>query len=176
MNIDITGRKLDVTPAIRKLTEERIKKLSRFLPNIDEVNLTLDVQKHRQIAELIIHSEQNLYTSFVETDDMYAAITKAFDKIKKQARRRRKKIRDLHRKDKSRLHDMVMKRNFQVTSTGAKIIPTEGFSLKPMDVEEASMQLGTSDNIFLVFRNAENEKINIIHKKKDGNFGLIEPE
>lgn len=176
MNLEITGRKIEITPAIRKFVEEQVEKTSKFLSKISEVNLTLTVQKHRNIAELIIHAEHGKYTGVEETNDMYHAINLAFDKIIKQARRRHKKMIGRHRKEKNRFFGMFGGSADIELPENPEIIPYKKFSLKPMDIDEASMQLGLSDNVFLVFRNASTEKLCVIYKRKDGHHGLIEPE
>jgi putative sigma-54 modulation protein len=176
MNLEITGRKIEITPAIRSYVEDNLKKISKFFPQINEVNLILTVQKYRNIAELSIHTKNGMYTSVEETTDMYAAINTAFDKIKKQARRKRKKIISLHRKGKAEKQAISEKDEDLAITSSPSILPFKGFSLKPLHIDEASTKLGMSEDIFLVFRNAANDKINVIYKRKDGNHGLIEPE
>ncbi len=176
MNLEITGKKIDITPAIRQYVEEQLQKAEKFLPKVNEVQLVLTVQKYRHIAELVIHVDHGQLTSVEETDDLYAAINLCFDKIIKQARRRRKKIIGLSRKKKSKAREFFSQEIDSEPNDNPEIIPHTRFSLKPMDVDEASMKLGMSNDIFLVFRNADTEKINVIYKRKDGNHGLVEPE
>ena len=176
MNLEITGRKIEITPAIRSYVEDNLKKISKFFPQINEVSLILTVQKYRNIAELSIFTKNGTYTSVEETTDMYAAINTAFDKIKKQARRKRKKIISLHRKGKAERQGIVEKDEETSIPSSPSIIPYKAFSLKPLHIDEASARLGMSEDIFLVFRNASNDKINVVYKRKDGNHGLIEPE
>lgn len=176
MNLEITGKKIEITPAIRSYVEDNLKKITKFFPKIDEVTLILTVQKYRNIADLSIHTDNGTYTSLEETTDMYVAINTAFDKIKKQARRKRKKIISLHRKEKAEKQGLLSVEKELASSSTPRIIPYKGFSLKPLHVDEASARLSMSDDIFLVFRSAANDKINVIYKRKDGNHGLIEPQ
>jgi len=176
MNLEITGKKIEITPAIRSYVENNLKKITKFFPKIDEVTLILTVQKYRNLAELSIHTDNGMYTSVEETTDMYAAINTAFDKIKKQARRKRKKIISLHRKEKVEKQGLLSEEKEPTSSSTPSIIPYKGFSLKPLHIDEASVRLSMSDDIFLVFRSAANDKINVIYKRKDGNHGLIEPQ
>lgn len=176
MNLDITGRKIEITPAIRSFVEDNLNKISKFFPQINEVNLILTVQKYRNIAELSIHTNNGTYTAVEETTDMYAAINTAFDKIKKQGRRKRKKIISLHRKSKTERLSLGEGDEETGGASTPSIIPYRGFSLKPLHIDEASAKLGISEDIFLVFRNADNDKITVLYKRKDGNHGLIEPE
>jgi len=176
MNIEITGKKIEITPPIRAYVDDQLKKITKFLPRITEVQLVLTVQKYRHIAELNIHAGRATYTSLEETNDLYTAINLVFDKIKKQGRRRRKKVIGLHRKRKTKEQELLSSGIHSEASSNVRILTFDGFSLKPMDIEEASMRLSDSGDIFLVFRNAENEKINVIYQRKDGNHGLIEPE
>jgi putative sigma-54 modulation protein len=176
MNLEITGKKVEITPAIRSYVEDNLKKITKFFPKIDEVTLILTVQKYRNLAELSIYTKNGTYTSVEETTDMYAAINTAFDKIKKQARRKRKKIISLHRKEKVEKLGLLSSEQEESIPSTLSIIPYKGFSLKPLHLDEASVKLNMSDDIFIVFRNAANDKINVIYKRKDGNHGLIEPQ
>ena len=171
MRIEVTGRQLEVTPALKSFVEEKVSKLKRFIDDIEEVHAILSVEKYRQIAEITVKARHLVLTGKEETSDMYTSISEVVDKLEKQARRSKEKIIDRKRKE---------ERTGSPKEEGGEgfpqVVRMERIELKPMTVEEAALQLSFSRDNFLVFRNSESDKINVIYRLKDGNFGLITPE
>lgn len=179
MNIAFNFKNFDPSDHLKDYAEKRFEKLEKYLANHDaaEVQVNLSVEKIRQMVEVIV-SDDNLHLSANESaDDMYSAIDLVVDKIvaqMKRIREKQKSKRAAKTADKSVRHEI-----FSFVGEGEdkskSIVATDSFSPKPMDVEEAAMQLETLDYEFLVFRNAETERVNVVYRRKDGNFGIIDP-
>lgn len=180
MQITTTGRHFEVTDALRQHIETKISKMDRLLEGITEVHVVLSVEKHRHTAEItLLQANGNSLRSIEETHDMYESVDTVIDKIEKQARKHNK------RKDTSRKARAANKESERVDvepepdttePMTPKVIQTKRFAIKPMSVEEAAMQMGFVTDDFLVFLNSETNQINVMFKRKDGNYGLIEPE
>ena len=185
MRIEYTGRQTDVPPEIRGLVERKLKKLSRVLHGITDVHVILASDKHRQIAEVSIHSPHLILTAAEETGDAGLSIATVIDKLTRQAQKHMGKLRERKRRAPARataLWSGVLSPNAapeegpQVLRAGPRVIRTQRFLVKPMTVDEAVLEVGASDDGFLVFRDAATERVNVLYKRKDGNLGLIEPE
>jgi putative sigma-54 modulation protein len=181
MQITVTGRHFEITDALRQHIETKIRKLDRFLDAITDVNVVLSVEKYRHIAEITLsQSKGNTIRSLEETHDMYQAVDMAIDKLEKQARKQNKK-RDTARKNRAsaKQSEMIMEEPSAEevgVHTPPKVIRSKRIAIKPMSVDEAAMQLGLVNDDFLAFLNSETEQMNVMYKRKDGNYGLIEPE
>ena len=180
--VRITGRHVQATEAIKRYAESKIDNLHLDYPRIIEAHVILDVEKYRQSVEIILHCSNHIsIEASAETSDMYASIDGAVDKIAQQMRKYKTKILRNHR---PRRHE-VQHFEEQVLSVPAdfehheesepSIIQTERYPVKPMFVDEAVLQMEMSKRQFVVFLNAKTEKINILHRRKDGSYGLMEP-
>lgn len=180
MQITVTGRHFETTDALRQHIETKIRKMDRFLDGITDVNVVLSVEKHRHIAEItLLQANGNTIRSVEETHDMYQSVDTVIDKIEKQARKQSKK-RDVHRKNRATAKgsEIIATEDTAdvVITTPPKVIRSERFAIKPMSVDEAAMQIGLAEDDFLAFMNSETDQMNVMYKRKDGNYGLIEPE
>jgi putative sigma-54 modulation protein len=181
MNIHITGRQLDVTSPIKSYAESKLKKLNRFIDGITDIHVILSVEKYRQIAEVNVHSRGNTYlTAVEESNDLYVSIAQAIDKIEAQAKKQQAKRigrkRRAGRKEASGTFQVLAREEDTTPETTARIIESRRFIIKPLSIEEAVEQIEDDGLEFLVFRNAGNDKVNVIYKRPDGNYGLIDPE
>ena len=146
----------------------------KYLDSPSEAHIVLSVEKFRHLADVTLSLDGTTIKGVEETDDMYSAIDQVMDKIEKQVKRYRSKIRD-RRTDTRKGDGGVETEDAGALSTEEPIIETEKLVAKPMDPEEAAMQLDMSQQDFLVFRNSRSREINVIYKRRDGNLGLIEP-
>lgn len=181
MRIEFVGRHLEITPSLKEFTQKKINKIIKYLDDTAEAHVTLSIEKHRQIAEVIIKTKLLTLSGSEETDDMYASIGLAINKIEKQAKRLRQKIwgrkRKLRNKKQHSLNEWSIPASEQnPDSIGLRIIKSSNFILKPMTVEEAAIQIGMTNEHVIVFQNSESHKINVLYERKDGNLGLIEPQ
>ena len=179
MQMTVTGRHFEVTDALRQHIDTKIQKIERFLDGITDVHVVLSVEKHRHSAEMtLLQANGTTLRSLEETHDMYESVDRVIDKIEKQARKLNKK-RETSRKGRKSTKDLeVLVDDDDIPDAGAKpkIIRTHKFAVKPMPEDEAAMQLGMSAEDFLVFLSSESNRIHVMYKRKDGNYGLIEPE
>ncbi len=178
MKIVFRGKHIEVTDAIRNYIEKRLNKIERHFDHILEVIVTLSVEKNRQIVEVTLQASRALIRAEEETDDMYASIDKVADKLERQIQKYKEKY--FQRPHPGTERKKLVEEGVNVEdgeSNGiAKIVKTKRFAIKPMSVEEAAMQMDLLGHSFFVFANDNTNKVNVIYKRKDGNFGLIEPE
>lgn len=188
MATEITGRNFEVTPDIRKLLETKIAKVQdRLFDDVIDVRCVLQVQKYRNICEILIVGKDHDVKAVQESDEsMQDAINLAIDHLKRQAQKNRKKIRDHHRKDGNTVKAQVTEWAVQVLEPGKlretgdhnrpRIIKTNNLPIRPMSIEEAALRLDDSKNEFIVFRDLDTDKVSVIYKRRDKNIGLISPE
>lgn len=177
MRFEYTGRHVEVTPAIRQHVEEQFRKLQHIFDGINaRVHVILEVEKNRQTGEVVVHWLDHTLTATDTNADMYMALSRAVGKIEKQALKLKKKIID--RKHNARKTSTVAPHpdgQIQATPPPRRIIPARRYSVKPMTAEEAALQLSGNNDHFVVFRDAETNRVGVLYKRQDGNFGLIEP-
>ncbi|TCK87951.1 putative sigma-54 modulation protein [Natranaerovirga hydrolytica] len=174
MRIIISGKNIETTAALKNVIEEKLEKLERFFTPDTEAKVTLSVQKERQRIEVTIPVKGQIIRAEEEEFDMYAAIDKVVDKIERQLVKYKKKLVDKHRSGGSFKTEFLQTDDLQEEEL--KIIKTKKFAIKPMDEEEACFQMELLGHDFFVFRNSETNEVNVVYKRKDNNYGLIEPE
>ncbi len=174
MDITVTFRHIDSTESLKEYAEEKLSKIGKYFDFPVEAHVVLTAEKFRRMADVTINVNGTVIKAEEVTEDMYAAIDQVMDKIEIQVKRYREKIRSRRSKTEGSLT------GGQGDETGESAadepdIKIEKLVAKPMDAEEAAMQLTISLQDFLVFRNPRSGDINVIYKRKDGNLGLIEP-
>jgi putative sigma-54 modulation protein len=179
--VKVTGRHVSITEAIKTYAIGKVDQLHLDYPRIIEAQVILDVEKHRHFAEIILHCNNHItIEASEETDDMYASIDGVISKVARKMRKYKTKIMRQHR---PRRHE-IQHFNEQVLSLEGfelheeaepRVMQTERYPVKPMFVDEAVLQLEMSNRQFVVFLNAKTEKINVLYRRKDGGFGLMEP-
>ena len=178
MKFEYTGRHVEVSPAIRRHVEDHFKKLDHVFNGDSTLSthVIIDVEKNRQIGEIIVFWRDHTLTAKDINNDMYMALTRAMAKIEKQAVKLKKKIIDRKQGAKS-VARVAPEPDGQIEAMPrpARIISARRYVVKPMTAEEASMRLADDQNQFLLFRDADTQRLGVIYKRKDGNFGLIEP-
>ena len=180
MNIHITGRQMEITDPLKNFAESKVNKLDRFIDGITDIHVTLSVEKYRQRAEVNVHSRGNTYlTAVEECEDLYSSIRQAVAKIEVQARKRSKKrIGKKRRASRQEGTFEVIAKDVAQTAKedgGPRVVESHRFEIKPLSVEEAAAELDAGGAEFLVFSNADNERVNVIYRRADGNYGLIDP-
>ena len=172
MKIKIAGRHTNASPALRDYVIEKTEALERFFDRIVSVDVVLSVEKERQIADFHAHlTNRKQLNAREESSDMYASIDKAVDRLKRQLVKFKDHLQDV--KDRAAVDVRFDEANEEMP--GKRIIRSEAYFQKPMTVEEAVLQLDAIDKEFLVFVDVETDQIAIIYRRKDGNYGLIEP-
>ncbi len=178
MKIVIKGKHIEVTDAIRNYIEKRLGRVERHFDHILEVIVTLGVEKNRQIVEVTLQARRALIRAEEETDNMYTSIDKVVDKLERQIQKYKEKFfqKPHSNTDKKELVNEGLSIEEGKSAGVAKIVKTKRFAIKPMSIEEAAMQMDLLGHSFFVFANDNTNKVNVLYKRKDGNFGLIEPE
>jgi putative sigma-54 modulation protein len=172
MNIIVTGRHLEVTPALRNYVEKKVKRFDRYLSNISEAIVTLGVEKYRHKAEVLLKVNGVLIQAEGITGDVYASIDEVAEKLDRQIKKYKEKLVS-HRKSEGKT--AVAPVEAPLPAEVGRIIKNKRFELKPMSPDEAVMQMELLDKDFFVFTNDNSGTINVLYRRKDGNFGLIEP-
>ena len=177
MEFEYTGRHVEVTPALRSHVEDHFQKIEHiFNDSTARAHVIIDVEKNRQIGEILVHWREHTLTARDTNADMYQALTRAIAKIEKQALKLKKKIIDSKQRARPAASvapppDGVL----EASPRPPRIIAARRYNVKPMTAEEAALRLDGEDNHFLVFRDADTNRIGVIYKRSDGNYGLIEP-
>ena len=174
MMITVTFRRMEPTESLRVYAEDKLSKIKKYLDSPMEAHAVLEVDKFRHMVDVTVNVDGTRIKAYEETEDMYSAIDMVMDKIENQVKKHRAKIRE--RRAENIKGEQALASEAAVE--GAPDEPTilvEKLVAKPMDPEEAAMQLSASRQDFLVFRNARSREINVTYKRKDGNIGLIEP-
>lgn len=177
MKFEYTGRHINVSPAIRRHVEDHFKKLDHiFNDSTLSTHVIIDVEKNRQTGEIVVYWRDHTLTAKDTNADMYMALTRAMAKIEKQAVKLKKKIID--RKQSARSVARIAPDpdgHLEATPRPPRIIPARRYSVKPMTAEEATLRLSAESDQFVVFRDADTGRLGVLYKRKDGNYGLIEP-
>ena len=174
MKFIISGKNLDVTDGLKAAIEEKIGKLERYFTPETEVHVTLGVEKERQKIEITIPMKGNIVRAEQVSDDMYVSIDLVEEVIERQLRKYKNKLVDRQQSAAS-LSKAFIEEEIEEDDE-IKIIRSKKFGMKPMDPEEACIQMELLGHNFFVFSNAETDEVNVVYKRKDGSFGLIEPE
>ena len=175
MQTSVTFKNLDPSETLKSYVGEKLDRFDKFLDNPAEANVVLSVEKFRHIAEINIIGDRLNIVGKEETNDMYSAIDMVLDKLEKQIKKSKQKTRDRRGGIKSGLERMAEGSVNLPEDAGDRQIMVQSIEYKPMDVEEAVMQMDLVNNNFLVFTNSRTDQVNVIYRRKDGHYGLIEP-
>lgn len=183
MNIEFVGRNFEIDDQVRSYTERKLaKKVAKFVSQPIEVRVILETEKHRSIADLHVSHKNGVFQATEETQDMYDALNMALEKLEKQVRRSKKKAIDRRRRaDRETTNGHrwpleVLARESLGGGTPPRIVKTTHLPIKPMTIEEAALWLESGKNDFLVFRDSTSDRVSVLYKRKDDNYGLIAPE
>lgn len=180
MTIEITGRRIDVTPALKTFAENKIKKLGRVLVGITEAHVILSVEKHRHMAEIIVHAPHAHLSGSETTEDLYASIGRVLEKLERQAKKikEKQKLTKKHTKGNASIRTLESEPESspRQSAGSARVIRSRRYAVKPMSVEEAVLLVQDSRDAFLVFRETSSQRVSVVYRRPDGNFGLIEPD
>jgi putative sigma-54 modulation protein len=182
MNVEISGRNYEVNDRIRELIHSRLEKVTRFFSDIIEIRCVLNVEKHRNICEIMIIGRTYDVQSSQEADTMEDAVTSTIDHLKTQAQKNRKRVTEKRKKaapapagwEVSMIEQADLKRNDR--EAAPRIIRQNAHPIRPMSVEQAALVLDDSKNEFIVFRDLDTDKVTVIYRRRDNNFGMIAPE
>lgn len=175
MKFEYTGRHLDVTPALRSHVENHFAKLNHLFNGSSKAHVIIEVERGKHRAEIVIKWHDHVLTAASALSDMYMALSKTIDKLEKQALKVKNKIID--RKHNAKSVAAVAGSDVEITAAKdePRVINVRKSSSKPMTSDEAVMKLKSQKDDFVVYRDFETDKFSVLYKRKDGNFGLIQP-
>jgi putative sigma-54 modulation protein len=188
MQLNITFRNLDATDALKHYASERIERVHKYLDRAGEAHVVLSLERHLHHADISIHAGTFLLRGREKSEDMYASIDLAMDKIERQLRRYKEKLNHHHGREKVHHRQEMLdslKIRYDVVEirppedqvapeVHPKVIRTNEFFAKPMSLDEAVMQMDLMNNDIMVFTNTVSQEMNIVYRRKDGHYGLIE--
>ena len=175
MKFIISGKNLEVTEALKERINKKLGKLDKFFSPQTEAHVTMSVQRSRHILEVTIPSGGITLRAEVASDDMYTCIDKAEDILERQIRKNKTRL-------EKKLHAGAFEQEFFSSDIDVeeekefRVVRTKRFAIKPMPVEEAILQMNLLGHEFFMFSNADTNEVNVVYRRKDGNYGLIEPE
>ena len=194
MQLQVSGRNLDITEPIREYAERKLARIERHLTEDTRVDLELAIERNRSIsanqyAELTVWTKGPVLRAHESANDMYAAIDLAVDKLDRQVRRYRERRRHWRPHHQARgvdallpLSDADEAEAVEADANGSEpalpiptVVKTKRFNMKPMHPDEAALQLELVGHEFYVFLNAESDAVAVIYRRRDGNLGVIEP-
>jgi putative sigma-54 modulation protein len=178
MRLHVKGKNHEVSEPIRRYAEEKLGKLDRQLHELTQVELELCVEKNpsiaaNQVAEATVWTKGPTLRAREASTDMKASIDQLTDKLRRQIEHHRAKRSRRHSRGNGIPTGGSMANDEEV---GPKIVKTKQFTVKPMSAEEAALQLELVGHDFFVFRHDESDEVNVIYRRRDGGYGLIEPQ
>ncbi|MEM4414037.1 MAG: ribosome-associated translation inhibitor RaiA [Candidatus Caldarchaeum sp.] len=176
MKIRVSERHMAESEALNKYAVSKVEALSRYFDGIISVDIVMDVEKERQIVEIVAHLvKRKVAKASAESDDMYASIDQAVDKLKQQLRKYKDQLREKRPARQAAAEARQRALEDAQPKGEDNIIYTKVHLLKPMTLEEARLQLESYNRDFLIFVNADSRALNILHRHKDGQYELLEP-
>lgn len=182
MTIVFTGRKADLTPILKAFAEKKLSKLERILHESPDVHVVLTQEKHRHRVEILVRARVGKLTARGQAAEMREALGEAIDRILAQGRKHHEKMargrkrRSVRESARGGPLATAVPDGVRGEPDGPAIVPMGRVPVKPMSVEEALLLMQDSPHPFLVFRDADSQQVSVIFRRRDGHFGLIEPE
>jgi putative sigma-54 modulation protein len=174
MSLNFTARHTSITPEIRRYCERRLKSFARILGYKIDADIILSVEKYRHKVEINVKTKGATLNAVEETNDMLSSLGLAFDNIEKRVKKEKEKLRE--RKRRKNREREAYSIPVEPEEPQRRVINSQDYSLKPMSLEEAFLQFDLTKKEVFVFRKSGTEKWAVIYRRKDGNYGLVEPE
>ncbi len=173
MKVQVRGRNIEVTEALNDYITKRLSKLDKYIDNLGEAQVTMSVERGFHRIEVTIPINGRILRGEERTGDMYASTDLVVEKLEKQILKYKGRLQKRSARFES---GQRAARVAPENDDSPRLVRTKRFTIKPMPVEEAILQMNLLGHNFFVFSNAETEQVNVVYKRKDGNYGLIEPE
>ncbi len=173
MQTSVTFKNLEPSDSLKDYVTNKLNRMDKLMDNTAEAQVVLSVEKIRHYTEIRLKGDRLNIVCREKASDMYSAIDLALDKLEKQLKKQKEKIKN-HRQSKGgeSVRDMNPGAELEIETPEIHI---QSIEYKPMDIEEASMQLELTSDNFLVFTNARTNRVNVLYRRKNGDLGLIEP-
>jgi putative sigma-54 modulation protein len=175
MVVHFTSRQMELTPEIRAYCEKRLKALEKLMGSVIEVDLILSVEKYRHKVEIHVKAKGAGLVMVEETHEMMNSLNLAFENLEKKVKKEREKFREKKRR-KGRERKQLSWPSEREADESRRIIKSKDYSLKPLSLDEALLQFDLEEKDIFLFRKPGSEKWAVIYRRKDGHYGLIEPE
>ena len=175
MQTSVTFKNLDPSEHLKAYVSDKLDRFDKFLDNPAEANVVLAVEKFRHIAEINLSGDKLSIIGKEETNDMYSAIDMVLDKLEKQIKKNKQKIRERRSAAKNRNRSLLDESDQIPDDENERQVKIRNIEYKPMDIEEAVLQMDLIEDNFLVFTNARSDQINVLYRRRDGHYGLIQP-
>ena len=175
MQTSVTFKNIDSSENLRSYVADKLDRFDKYLYNPAEASVVLSVEKFRHIAEINIKGDRLNINGKEETEDMYSAIDMVLDKLEAQIKKSKEKLSDKRSGAKFRSKGGLPTETMSGDEEFERQIKIKNIDYKPMDVDEAIMQMQLVDDNFLVFTNARDSRVNVLYRRKDGHYGLIQP-
>lgn len=180
MRYSFVGKDTVISEALKEKTMQKMSKLEKFIPEDTEVSITYSVTKLENKIEVTMPIQKRILRAEARQEDMYAAVDQVVDILENQMIKYKGRLKDKSRRDKAFKEELATVFTDILSESENKdaieIKRTKRFGIKPMDSEEAVMEMELLNHDFYVFRNTENDEVNVVYKRNDGTYGLIEPE
>ena len=184
LHVIVQGKHIAVTPALREYAEEKLGRITRYFDHVQEAQVVLSVERRgnlgkAQVVEVSVHGDGVVLRGEEASPDMYASIDLVAEKLKKQIERYRSKFIDRWRHEESRKKTEALARARRALRAGPQepqIVRVKRFAMKPMTAEDAALHMELLGHSFFAFRNASTMEVNVVYRRIDGNYGVIEPE
>jgi putative sigma-54 modulation protein len=179
VQVTVRGRNLEVTEALRRYTEKKLSRLGKYFTLPLRAQVAMRVERGRHIVEVTIPLDGITLRAEESSGDMYASLDLVVDKLERQVRKFKTRInRKARRTGVEERRPLVMEEGEEDEAEGEEdgVVRVKRFALKPMDVEEAILQLNLLGHDFFVFRNGTTGAVNVVYRRREGGYGLIEPE
>jgi len=178
MKIIITGRHLELDDDIRSYAEKKLLKAETYFDHIIEAHMILSAEKHRRIVEVTLNAKHVTFHATEETEDLRSSIDGVVEKVDAQIKKYKEKLKD--RKHRSRSAALGVEEGSSSVENDSEpepqIVKVKRFAPKPMTAREAVMQMNLLENDFLMFSNSQTNQVNVVYRRKDGSYGLVEPD
>ena len=174
MKVTVIAKNMELTDALKEIVQKKISKLEKYFEKDVEAKATLSVQKNRQIIEVTIPFNGVILRGEESTSDMYMSLDLVEDKLERQIRKQKTRLSRKHGGSVrfGELSDIDSK----VEEDPGQLVKVKKFGVKPMNSEEAILQMDLLGHNFFVFQDSDTNKVNVVYKRKDGDYGLLEPE
>ena len=175
MKVTVIAKNMELTDALKEIVQKKISKLEKYFEKNVEAKATLSVQKSRQIIEVTIPFNGVILRGEESTSDMYKSLDLVEDKLERQIRKQKTRLSRKHGGSVrfGEIGDSDIK---SVEEDEGQLVRVKKFGVKPMNSEEAILQMDLLGHNFFVFQDADSNKVNVVYKRKDGDYGLLEPE
>jgi putative sigma-54 modulation protein len=181
MKLIIKGKHIDVNDSVESYIRKKMKKLDKYFDQIMDATATVSAEKNRQIFEVTMQAKKAIIRAEEESDSIYTSIDRVVEKLERQIIKYKEKLYSKTFGEQNRVKEVSPIETKETEadnqdSEDIQIVKTKKFVIKPMSPEEACLQMELLGHSFFVFNNEATDQINVIYKRKDGNYGLIEPE